>query len=177
MSGWCRCIARSNLLVYFVPILIKTSGWPERRGVTTVSPLQFAFPALCRYDICSAHTRPSRSIFFTHPPSGGTFNHIVLKESTLTYITMLINRTFPFCRRPQRATLSVSVAMSPHSLGPIHVFPMLQFTHWIRLGPKKSVSVPIIIWQGEEAVWGGGLRYLSLFTSAALFPLFLSLRE
>lgn len=77
------------------------------------------------------------SIYFSFIPSGGAFNHMVLKESTLTSITMLINRTFPFCRRPQRATLSVSVAESPHSLGPIHVFPMLQFTHWIRLGPKK----------------------------------------
>lgn len=58
-------------------------------------------------------------------------------EGKHTYITMLINRTFPFCGRPQRATLSVSEAESSHSLGPIHVFPMLQFTHWIRPWPKK----------------------------------------
>ncbi len=116
---------------------------------------EFTFPTLCSYSMCSANTHPSLSIF-SFTSSGGAFNYIVLKGSTLTYITMLINRTFPFCRRPQRATLSVSVAESPHSLGPIHVFPMLQFTHWIRLGAKKSVSVPIIIWQGEEAVWGGG---------------------
>lgn len=149
-----------------------------------MSFLKFTFPTLCPSTICSAHTHhPSVSIFFIQSlrrRCGGewVFNHIVLKENTLTYITMLINRTFPFCRRPQRTTLSVSVAESPHSLGPIHVFPMLQFTHWIRLGPEKSVSVPIIIWQGGEAVWQGwGVRYLSLFTSAALFPLFLSLRE
>lgn len=41
---------------------------------------------------------PLLSIFFIHP-GGGAFNHIVLKESTLTYITMLINRTLPFCGR------------------------------------------------------------------------------
>lgn len=130
----------------------KTNGWTGWTDVTTASLLSQHY----------AHTIFAGLIliphyqYFSFTPSGGAFYHIVLKESTLTYITMLINRTFPFCRRPQRATLSVSVAESPHSLGPIHVFPMLQFTHWIRLGPKKSVSVPIIIWQGEEAVWGGG---------------------
>lgn len=147
---------------------------PKHTDVTTMSLL--FHHCICR--LRAALTLIPQYQYFSFTTSGGAFNHIVLKESTLTYITMLINRTFPFCRRPQRATLSVSVAESPHSLGPIHVFPMLQFTHWIRPGPKKSVSVPIIIWQGGEAVWQGwGVRYLSLFTSAALFPLFLSLRE
>ena len=114
-------------------------------NVTPVDYLQRSYSAL------------SINISHSSRRGGGAFNHIVLKGSTLTSVTMLINRTFPFCGRPQRATLSVSVAESPHSLGPIHVFPMLQFTHWIRLGPKKSVSVPIIIWQGGEAArqgWG-----------------------
>lgn len=60
--------------------------------------------------------------YFSFTAAEGAFNPRVLKESTLTYITMLINRTFPFCRRPQRATLSVSVAESPHSLGPHSCF-------------------------------------------------------
>lgn len=59
---------------------------------------------------------------FRSLPSEAVLNRIVLKESTLTYITMLINRTFPFCRRPQRTTLSVSVAESPYSLGPHSCF-------------------------------------------------------
>lgn len=69
----------------------------------------------------------SQNQYFLFIPSGGAFSCIVLRESTLA--TMLINRTFPFCGQPQRATLSGAVAESPHSLGPIHVFPMLQFTH------------------------------------------------
>lgn len=46
----------------------------------------------------------------------------LLKERTLASATMLINRTFPLCGRPQKATLSVSVAESPHSLGPHSCF-------------------------------------------------------
>lgn len=171
MADWCSHTTLMSFCLLFLQT--KTSWWTGQTDVTT--EIEFTFPTLCWCNICRAHTHPSLSIFFIHP-SQGAFNHIVMKESTLTYITMLINRTFPFCRRSQRATLNVSVAESPHSLGPIHVFPMLQFTHWIRLGPKKCFS-PNYHLARRRGGLGWGVRYLSLFTSAALFPLFLSLRE
>lgn len=79
------------------------------------------------------------------------------RKAHLLDTTMLINRTFPFCTQSQRATLSASVAESPHSLGPIHVFPMLQFTHWIRFWPEKKCFSPNyhLARRRGEAVWRG----------------------
>lgn len=90
---------------------------------------------------------PSVSIFFVWHEHSLQF----LKESTLTYITMLINRTFPFCRPPQRATLA-SLWLSHHTAwAPFMFFPCCNLL--TELGfDQKSVSVPIIIWQGREAV-------------------------
>lgn len=131
MADWCSHTTHSYLSVYFFSKQ-KRADEPDRQMLQLwvyVPNIMLMWYLQCSYSSLTIN-------IFMHP-SEGAFNHIVLKESTLTYITMLINRTFPFCRRSQRATLSVSVAESPHSLGPIHVFPMLQFTHWIRLGPKK----------------------------------------
>lgn len=145
-----RC-SRTNLLLTF-SLNKKRQGRTGRTDVTTVSLLSQHSARV----IFAVLTLIPHYQYFSFTPSGGAFNHIVLKESTLTYITMLINRTFPFCRRPQRATLSVSVAESPHSLGPIHVFPMLQFTHWIRLGPKKVFQSQLSSGKEKRRSWVGG---------------------